>query len=139
MRSLRPWTKEEDEILDQAIQTQGDEPINWLEVASHLSGRSNKDCRKRWVYSLAPSIRKGSWADWEDTALCEGVRLYGTRAHGRRWTEIVERYFPDRTPIATRNRYDHLRRKRLREDQAVSDELLQRQLMAEVNYLAELA
>lgn len=27
------------------------------------------------------------------------------RAHGRRWTEIVERYFGHRTPIATRNRY----------------------------------
>ena len=25
--------------------------------------------------------------------------------HGRKWTEIVERYFPTRTPIAARNRY----------------------------------
>lgn len=30
------------------------------------------------------------------------------RAHGRRWIELVERYFPNRTPIATRNRYNHL-------------------------------
>ena len=27
------------------------------------------------------------------------------RAHGRCWIEIVERYFPNRTPIAARNKY----------------------------------
>lgn len=30
------------------------------------------------------------------------------QAHGRKWIEIVERYFPDRTPIATRSRYKQL-------------------------------
>ena len=27
------------------------------------------------------------------------------QVYGRRWTEIVERFFPDRTPIAAKNRY----------------------------------
>lgn len=57
----------------------GEEQINWLEIASRVEGRSNKDCRKRWVYSLSSSIKKGSWEEWEDAALREGVLLHGTR------------------------------------------------------------
>lgn len=57
----------------------GEAQINWLDIASQLDGRSNKDCRKRWVYSLSPSIKKGSWEEWEDAALREGIRLHGTR------------------------------------------------------------
>lgn len=30
----------------------------------------------------------------------EAVEIYG-----RRWTEIVDRYFPNRTPIAAKNRF----------------------------------
>ena len=54
-------------------------PINWQNVAKRIPGRTNKDCRKRWVYSLAPSIHKGSWEDTEDALLQEGVERHGTR------------------------------------------------------------
>lgn len=169
-----------------------DEPIKWHEIAACVGGRSNKDCRKRWVYSLSQPRRKGAWEKKEDSRLLEGVQVSGTRwaqvsrivgsrnadrmscpfpdfshhrqtdtagpecsrrwhevlkpsinrgrwslfevgwtlpkrylakdnqlsiafhqdemlkravlAHGRRWIEIVERYFPDRTPIGTKNR-----------------------------------
>ncbi len=97
MRDPRPWTQEEDEVLLEALNCRGiisfgllqiyeltvtiaeDDNISWLEVASRLEGRSNKDCRKRWAYSLAPSIKKGPWDEWENTALKEGVRMFGTR------------------------------------------------------------
>ncbi|OCL02962.1 hypothetical protein AOQ84DRAFT_368788 [Glonium stellatum] len=151
-RKSRPWTKEEDAILREAVESyEKEEPISWNDIASRIEGRSNKDCRKRWVCGLAPRINKGPWVGDEDELLREGVRLHGTRwtavsqivgsrqanqcsrrwhevvkpninrerwsifeeemlkravvAHGRKWIEIVERYFPDRTPIATRQRW----------------------------------
>ena len=55
-----------------------------MEVAARLEGRNNKDCRKRWAYSLAPSIKKGPWDEYEDAALRQGVRQCGTRYV--RWT-----------------------------------------------------
>ena len=55
-------------------------PINWQSVAKQIPGRTNKDCRKRWVYSLAPSIRKGTWDNKEDALLQEGVERHGTRS-----------------------------------------------------------
>lgn len=101
MRSSKPWTKEEDDILRGAVTEYGmkinqypstgslgssatiqiaeNEPINWNEIANHLDGRNNKDCRKRWVYSSAPSISKGPWDNTEDALLREGVQLHGTR------------------------------------------------------------
>ncbi|KAI9863714.1 MAG: hypothetical protein M1813_003737 [Trichoglossum hirsutum] len=132
-------------------ETGDDATIDWHDVASCIEGRNNKDCRKRWIYSLEPSINKGSWDREEDALLIQGVRLHGTRwalvsqvvgsrqpdqcarrwheslkpninhdrwsaledetlkqavdVYGRRWTEIVERHFPNRTPIAAKNRY----------------------------------
>lgn len=98
MKDPRPWTPEEDQILRHALAFRGglapvenqhhlltaltnleDENINWLEVASLLEGRSNKDCRKRWTYSLSPTIRKGPWTGEEDILLRAGVNQYGTR------------------------------------------------------------
>ncbi|KAG6354220.1 hypothetical protein INS49_004824 [Diaporthe citri] len=151
-----PWTPEEDILLNcltSEKQELEEGPINWMEIALHFTNRSNKDCRKRWVYALCPSIKKGTWEEGEDSALRDAVRLFGTKwsdvsrhvgsrqadqcarrwhqilkpdinrgrwslyevdemlknavlAHGRHWTEIVERYFCDRTPIAARSRYD---------------------------------
>lgn len=53
--------------------------INWHEIATHISGRNNKDCRKRWIYTLNPSVRKGPWSEEEDTLLFKGIQLHGFR------------------------------------------------------------
>src|SRR4051812_42264223 len=58
--------------------------INWLQVATRLSARNNKDCRKRWVYTLAPTVKKGAWDEQEDNALREGTRIHGTK-----WSEVA--------------------------------------------------
>jgi len=34
--------------------------VNWNAVSERLPGRNNKSCRKRWIHSLDPSLRKGS-------------------------------------------------------------------------------
>jgi len=146
------WTPDEDGLLREAVLEHKEEDINWHSVAQNTPGRNNKDCRKRWVYFLAQSSKKGSWSSEEDGKLTEGVKKHGYRwvlvsqvvgsrqpdqcsrrwhetinpnisydrwslledqtlltavqMHGRKWTEIVERYFYNKTPIAAKNRYD---------------------------------
>lgn len=145
------WTSSEDNLLRSAVAKQGPADIDWLLVANHLPNRTNKDCRKRWVYYLSSAPKKGRWSEDEDARLLAGVSQHGYRwalvsqvvgsrqpdqcsrrwhetanpnitherwtlledetlrnavaMHGRKWTEIVERYFFNRTPLAAKNRY----------------------------------
>jgi len=41
------WTREEDTRLQQAVEVHGH---SWTNVASTISGRTNNQCRERWVY-----------------------------------------------------------------------------------------
>jgi len=54
-------------------------------VATYLPRRNNKDCRKRWHYNVAHSIRKGTWTKEEDQRLREAVEI-----HGARWSKIAQ-------------------------------------------------
>ncbi|KAK0632935.1 hypothetical protein B0T14DRAFT_505469 [Immersiella caudata] len=58
--------------------------ISWHKVAAHLPGRNNKDCRKRWHYSIAHTIRKGTWTKEEDEKLLQAVEK-----HGARWSKVA--------------------------------------------------
>ena len=53
--------------------------VEWQSVASRLSGRTNKDCRKRWHNSLADSGNEGIWSPSEDERLRTAVNRYGTK------------------------------------------------------------
>ncbi|KAJ5497968.1 hypothetical protein N7453_007019 [Penicillium expansum] len=118
------WTETEDQILRSSVLDQADkETIDWHRVAAQLTSRTNKDCRKRWVYSLCPTLNKGTWMRKENDLLHgrlspvlfkqeirtilemqDDILRKAVYAHGRRWIEIVERYFPHRRPNATRSR-----------------------------------
>ena len=76
MATSSKWTAGEDSILAEAVLV-GTRPhlvyfgtvlsvripagsrICWNTIAERLPGRSNKSCRKRWIHSLDPSLRKG--------------------------------------------------------------------------------
>ncbi|EGN96827.1 hypothetical protein SERLA73DRAFT_161809 [Serpula lacrymans var. lacrymans S7.3] len=94
----RPWTTKEDELLAQAIAIHG-EIDNWKAVAAYVPGRSNKACRKRWLHSLSPNVKKSAWTPEEDHAL---VELY--RIHSTKWA-IIARHIPGRTDDACSKRY----------------------------------
>ncbi|EGZ77184.1 hypothetical protein NEUTE2DRAFT_99749 [Neurospora tetrasperma FGSC 2509] len=89
------WTPEEDRLLAEAV-TKGKKSsmdpkkpangsINWCKVASHLSRRNNKDCRKRWHYNVAHNIRKGTWTREEDQRLRKAFD-----SHGPRWSKVAQ-------------------------------------------------
>lgn len=52
---------------------------DWDRIARSLPGRSNKDCRKRWMNVVAGGLRKGAWTNHEDNQLQEGVKDFGSR------------------------------------------------------------
>jgi hypothetical protein len=56
-----PWTPQEDEKLQAWIKTKG--PEKWAECSQFITGRSGKQCRERWLNTLNPKLKKGSWTE----------------------------------------------------------------------------
>lgn len=54
---------------------------DWNHIATKLSGRTNKDCRKRWS-KIAENVNKGTWSAAEDQRLKHAVAKFGTRFAG---------------------------------------------------------
>jgi len=75
------WTKEEDELLVQLVETYGAK--SWSMIATHLNGRIGKQCRERWYNHLDPDIRKEPWTEEEDEVIC---KFYAE--HGSKWSEL---------------------------------------------------
>ncbi|PCH33331.1 hypothetical protein WOLCODRAFT_159989 [Wolfiporia cocos MD-104 SS10] len=94
----KPWTPEEDRLLTEAVAAHG-EHDNWKTVALSVPGRTNKACRKRWLHSLSPSVKKSAWTPEEDARLRALLA-----AHGPRWAAIA-RGIPGRTDDACSKRY----------------------------------
>jgi hypothetical protein len=111
--TAKRWTAEEDatlrelvmgsgiEVLFISVWSQflltvanvGEEAINWVDVAGHLSGRTNKDSRRRWT-KIKDNFNRGIWSRDEDESLRVAVERFG-----QRWalvTEVVETRSPDR-------------------------------------------
>ena len=94
------WTHEEDMHLKKLLIEQflkirnlevyNDEPIDtkeidWAQIASRmLKKRKGKECKKRWVSSLDPHIKKGKWTAEEDEEL---VSAY--KRHGASWQKVA--------------------------------------------------
>jgi hypothetical protein len=92
--------------------------LHWIYLPIPLSaGRNNKSCRKRWLHSLDPNLRKGEsgailcltlpflilhagrWTTEEDAALLDSVTKYG-----KKWYEVA-RALPGRTDDQCAKRY----------------------------------
>ncbi|KAF8971449.1 hypothetical protein BDZ97DRAFT_1786576 [Flammula alnicola] len=111
----RPWSEEEDLQLRQAVALYG-ENDNWKIVALGVPGRTNKACRKRWLHSLQPNVKKSAWTPGEDEQLIE---LYET--YGPKWSAIA-RQIPGRTDDACSKRYREALDPNLKKDQWTPDE-----------------
>ncbi|CAG8647777.1 13911_t:CDS:10 [Cetraspora pellucida] len=76
------WKKEEDEALRNAVSIYG--AGNWVKVQQYVLGRTDVQCRERWMNVLNPSIKKDSWTKEEDTKLLELVKSIGVG----KWAKI---------------------------------------------------
>ncbi|KAJ7814104.1 hypothetical protein B0H14DRAFT_2850846 [Mycena olivaceomarginata] len=109
------WTALEDEQLIAAVANFG-EHDNWKTVAQAVPGRTNKACRKRWLHSLSPAVKKSAWTPSEDRLLIE---LY--TANGPKWSAIA-RQIHGRTDDACSKRYREALDPNLKKDEWTPEE-----------------
>ncbi|KAF9322757.1 Myblike DNAbinding domain-containing protein [Podila minutissima] len=69
------WLPEEDSALRKAVEVYG--TGKWAKVQHHVPGRTDIQCRERYVNVLAPNIRFGSWTKEESEKLMHLVDLHG--------------------------------------------------------------
>ncbi|EFR04742.1 hypothetical protein MGYG_07750 [Nannizzia gypsea CBS 118893] len=89
IQELKPrklWSEKEDNVLrtEVARQAEHGKAKDWRTIAEKLPGRSNKDCRKRWIKLDGP-VKKGPWSQEEDQRLHKAVLL-----HSNVWTEVAQ-------------------------------------------------
>jgi hypothetical protein len=87
--SRRRWNTEEDAKLTEAVKKYGNQ---WGAVAKLVLGRTNRQCRHRWVITLDhtnggyKSTTPRSWEPEEGAKLTEAVKKYGKVWY---WTAIA--------------------------------------------------
>jgi hypothetical protein len=96
------WAPDEDEKLVKGIERYG---TRWSLVASVVQTRNSDQCAKRWTDTLNPAIDRTTWSSEADERLLRAVE-----EHGKVWTKIVKTYFPGRTGLSAKNRYNSITR-----------------------------
>lgn len=106
-RKRIPFTKEEDRQLLQLVQYFGaNDKNNWYFIASHIKGRTPRQCRERYQLFLCDNIRKkAKWTKNEDELLISKYKLLGPH-----WKQM-EPYFNGRTSYNIKNRFISLNRR----------------------------
>ncbi|KAG2671451.1 hypothetical protein I3760_14G136900 [Carya illinoinensis] len=100
-----PWTPEEDELLSNYINKEGEGRWRTLPKRAGLL-RCGKSCRLRWMNYLRPNVKRGQIAPDEEDLI---LRLH--RLLGNRWSLIAGR-IPGRTDNEIKNYWNtHLSKK----------------------------
>ncbi|XP_058528824.1 snRNA-activating protein complex subunit 4 [Ochotona princeps] len=77
------WAPEEDAKLLQAVAKHREQ--NWFKVREEVPGRSDAQCRDRYLRRLHFSLKKGRWDPKEEEQLLELIAKYGVG----RWAKIA--------------------------------------------------
>ncbi|KAK9279003.1 hypothetical protein L1049_028585 [Liquidambar formosana] len=76
------WTLDEDKRLKVAVTFFG--PKTWKKIAEFVPGRTQVQCRERWVNSLDPSLNWDEWTEEEDSRLKAAIV-----EHGYCWSKVA--------------------------------------------------
>jgi hypothetical protein len=91
------WAPKEDALLTEAVQKYGKK---WVPIAALVPGRTNPQCRSRWLRHLDPTNgKKGRWTPEEDAILIEAVGKVG------KYFTSVAALIPGRTNERCRDRW----------------------------------
>ncbi|NXH34288.1 SNPC4 protein, partial [Myiagra hebetior] len=85
-----PWTPEEDAMLMAAVKKYGEK--DWYKIRREVPGRSDAQCRDRYLKALHWDVKKGKWSLEEEEQLIELVQKHGL-GH---WSKIASE-LPHRT------------------------------------------
>ncbi|AEE76048.1 myb domain protein 4r1 [Arabidopsis thaliana] len=86
-KSLRPtrkgtWSLEEDKRVKVAVTLFGSQ--NWHKISQFVPGRTQTQCRERWLNCLDPKVNRGKWTEEEDEKLREAIA-----EHGYSWSKVA--------------------------------------------------
>lgn len=95
-RTKHRFSHEEDELLMDLVSRYGQK---WSVVASHMPGRTGRQCRDRFRDYLDISLHANPWTDEETKLLIEKYSQLGAK-----WTKIAS-FFQYRTPGDVKNHY----------------------------------
>ena len=84
------WTAEEDEQLKRAVAEAGENRA-WSQIRKGVPGRTDVQCRERWVNVLDPALKAEPFTAEEDRKLCALVEVYGTSQWSRVASEMAGR------------------------------------------------
>ncbi|NWU39102.1 SNPC4 protein, partial [Hylia prasina] len=92
------WTPEEDSMLMAAVKKYREK--EWFKVRTEVPGRSDAQCRDRYLKVLHWDIKKGKWSSDEEEQLIELVQKHGLG----RWSRIASE-LPHRTGSQCRSKW----------------------------------
>uniref|UniRef100_A0A803MXY1 Uncharacterized protein n=1 Tax=Chenopodium quinoa TaxID=63459 RepID=A0A803MXY1_CHEQI len=94
------WSISEDKRLKVAVTLFGHK--SWHRIASFVPGRTQAQCRERWVNVLDPSLNRGQWTEEDDMRLIKAIQ-----EHGHCWSKVAV-CVPLRTDNQCRRRWMRL-------------------------------
>lgn len=115
-RSKKPFTKEEDQLINSFVKLIGTR--KWAFIAKHVSGRTAKQCRDRYMNYLKPGLSKNEWTKKEDKSLLELHQKYGPK-----WS-VISKYFNNRNQVSLKNRFLFLQNINYDEKDSEENELI---------------
>uniref|UniRef100_A0A1J3DIY7 Myb-like protein L n=1 Tax=Noccaea caerulescens TaxID=107243 RepID=A0A1J3DIY7_NOCCA len=77
------WSSEEDKRVKVAVTLFGAK--SWHKIAQFVPGRTQVQCRERWVNSLDPKVNRGKWTKEEDAKLREAITEHGYSS----WSKVA--------------------------------------------------
>ncbi|KAI4487970.1 hypothetical protein M0802_011674 [Mischocyttarus mexicanus] len=101
----QPWTEEEDEKLCEVVaKCKIGNFIPWGDVATYMTFRLKSNVYFRWMFKLAPHLKKGRFTQKESEILLKGVHKYGTN-----FSLIASQLLPSRSTTQLMDHYQTLK------------------------------
>nr|KAF6487560.1 small nuclear RNA activating complex polypeptide 4 [Rousettus aegyptiacus] len=83
------WAPEEDAKLLQAVTKYGEQ--DWFKIRAEVPGRSDAQCRDRYLRRLHSSLKKGRWTPKEEEKLAELIEKHGVGHWAKIASELPQR------------------------------------------------
>ena len=104
-----PWNKKEDSMLLKGVAICGK---NWTKVAIHVPGRTDVQCRERYLHALDPTIKIAiKFSPEEEAILSSKMKEYLQNVSRIPWSKIAKS-LPGRTDRQCRKAWEKMERHR---------------------------